>query len=124
MTADDLMERLAAIEHERWADWQSYLFARCGPSPIEADPDARLIWGVDARHWQRQIDTPYDQLSEAEKQSDREQVMRYWPLLVEFVAEWIGDNLQWDEERLGERWLNEVVAPGDPDARPRRSPQV
>jgi hypothetical protein len=32
--------------------------------------------------WQRQIDTPYAALSEQEKESDRSQVDRYWPLVA------------------------------------------
>lgn len=76
---DGLRERLAAIEHERWADWQRWVHEQCKP----------LLGGglVIPAHlvyrWVRQIDTPYDQLSEAEKRSDREQVNRYWPLIVE-----------------------------------------
>jgi hypothetical protein len=32
---------------------------------------------------------PTPELSEAEKESDREQVARYWPLVVDFFAGWI-----------------------------------
>ena len=70
-----LFEKLAEIEHERWADWQSWchkvLRENC-PSP-ELDK-------VLAR-WDKQITTPYKDLTENEKDSDREQVMRYWDLI-------------------------------------------
>lgn len=75
----ELVEKLAAIEHERWADWQRWVHDQgrlIGDSPMDmVIPEA--MW----KRWQRQIDTPYDKLSEREKQSDREQVQRYLPLL-------------------------------------------
>lgn len=41
---------------------------------------------ADVDRWERQIATPYAELSEAEKNSDREQVDRYWPLVSYSVA--------------------------------------
>lgn len=72
-----LHESLAAIEHERWGHWQRYLHQQC-----LRQPDGSLVIpaGTVAR-WELQITTPYEQLSEQEKDSDREQVARYWPLL-------------------------------------------
>lgn len=78
-----LRVRLAAIEHERWSDWQRYMHGLCqvsvgggrhedGSLTIPADLVAR---------WERQIATPYVQLSDAEKASDMEQVDRYWHLI-------------------------------------------
>ena len=80
---DDLREQLAAIEHERWSDWQRWMHRQHNM----ASGDGALI--IPARlvaHWERQIATPYAKLSEAEKRSDREQVDRYWPLLEAAVA--------------------------------------
>lgn len=74
----ELYEALAAIEHERWAHWQRYLHdvygLRQGDGSIvlPAETVARL---------ERQIATPYAGLSESQKQSDRDQVNRYWRLL-------------------------------------------
>lgn len=74
----ELKEALAAIEHERWADWQRYLHSLC-----TRNPDGSLtIPAASVAHWERQIATPYADLSEREKQSDREQVDRYWPLIT------------------------------------------
>lgn len=67
---DDVREALAAEEHERWARWQRYLHS-CG----EIRSDGALVIHADRiAHWERQINTPYAQLSEREKDSDREQV--------------------------------------------------
>lgn len=78
--ADELREKLADIEHQRWADWQKYVH---GVSKVEAD-GVKIPMGY-ADHWDRQINTPYAELSEREKQSDREQVDRYWHLIEEYV---------------------------------------
>lgn len=79
-----LVETLAAIEHERWAHWQSYLH-RQG----DAKPDGSIMLRSDqVREWNRQISTPYSDLSDHEKDSDREQVWRYLRVLLErFGAE-------------------------------------
>lgn len=73
-------EQLAAIEHERWADWQRWMHAQC--SQYELDSAALVIPPALVQRWERQIRTKYEDLSEEEKRSDREQVDRYWPLLV------------------------------------------
>lgn len=89
-----VIEQLADIEHQRWADWQRWVHEcgtkayvpRVGLEGILALPNDRVA------AWERQIATPYADLSEREKASDREQVMRYWPLIVDFVETWIREN--------------------------------
>lgn len=83
---DELIEKLAAIEHQRWADWQQWVHDQCEIPEGEDQPDGLVIPAALAMRWQRQIKTPYADLSEAEKQSDRDQVMRYWPLLQAYVS--------------------------------------
>lgn len=72
----ELREQLAAIEHERWADWQRY----CNMVLRARVTDERTL-EERLQHWDRQIATPYAVLSEKEKDSDREQVDRYWHLV-------------------------------------------
>lgn len=82
---DHLMEQLAAIEHERWADWQRYLHGKCSPF-IDEHTGAVLGLVIPqplVERWERQIATSYDGLSEQEKESDREQVRRYLPLFCQ-----------------------------------------
>ena len=75
---DELTEKLAAAEHERWSHWQRYLHSKC-----ERNPDGSLLIPSHlALQWERQIATPYSNLSESEKESDREQVRAYLPLIV------------------------------------------
>lgn len=75
---DRAYEQCAAIEHERWAHWQRYMHSRCTRN---ADGSLTIPTSLVAR-WEHQIRTPYAELSEAEKASDREQVDRYWPLAI------------------------------------------
>ena len=73
-----LMEKLADIEHIRWADWQKYMHTKGIPS---ADNLYLMIPLDYIKHWKRQIKTDYKDLSEQEKDSDREQVVRYFDLV-------------------------------------------
>jgi len=73
----ELMEKLAHHEHARWSDWQKYLHHLC----VEDDGKNLVIVRTMREHWERQIKTDYKDLSEVEKDSDREQVMRYFHLI-------------------------------------------
>jgi len=78
---EDLIERLAAIEHERWSHWQRYLHSKC-----IRQSDGSLLMPVQlVQRWEKQLATSYVDLTDAEKESDREQVRRYLPLIAEVV---------------------------------------
>ena len=53
-----LREELAALEHDQWAHWTAWQIEKSSPEMIV--------------RWQRQIETLYVNLSEKEKDSDRE----------------------------------------------------
>lgn len=81
-------ERLAAIEHERWADWQKWMHSLMG-SLVGSDGNTTTLVAIDKSYidrWERQINTPYPKLSEREKASDMEQVDRYWPIILDLLA--------------------------------------
>jgi hypothetical protein len=78
-----LIETLAAVEHERWSHWQRYVHQH-GVSQL----DGSLVIPADlVLRWEKQINTPYSELSEKEKESDREQVRKYMPLIVRGLVE-------------------------------------
>jgi len=52
-----LREALAASEHDRWARWEKYR--------------ARALNLDNLQMWNRKAETPYNELTEAEKESDR-----------------------------------------------------
>lgn len=78
----ELIEQLAAIEHERWADWQRWVHSQ----GIRMHDGGILLLPPTVERWERQINTPYAALTEREKQSDREQVERYRPLIEAHYA--------------------------------------
>jgi len=71
----ELFEKLADIEHKRWSDWQAW----CHKILRENCPSGELE--IVLERWDKQIATDYKNLTEKEKDSDREQVMRYWGLI-------------------------------------------
>lgn len=75
---ESMLEQLAAVEHQRWAHWQSYLHSVCVK---EADGSLRIPSEL-VQQWERQIQTEYSDLTDPEKESDREQVRKYFPLIV------------------------------------------
>ena len=78
-----VLETLAAIEHDRWSHWQRYMHSKC-----ERQPDGSLLIPSElVAQWERQITADYKELSEAEKESDREQVRRYLPTILEALCE-------------------------------------
>ena len=84
VTLDRLLETLASIEHERWAHWQRYLHSHC--TPVGTD-GALLIPGELVHRWEVEINTPYSELTEKQKESDRQQVRRYLPIIVEALGD-------------------------------------
>jgi hypothetical protein len=65
---NEVVERLAAYCHDKqWSGWMRYLFKRCRMS---ADGSATILPHF-AKRWTRQMSTPYSELPEDEKESDR-----------------------------------------------------
>ena len=90
----ELREQLADIEHQRWADWQRYchkVLRENNPSPEQGDILER---------WDRQIETPYSELSEKEKDLDREQVNRYWKIIEEYISDTVNKVLDEVSNRI------------------------
>lgn len=77
-----VLERLASIEHERWAHWQRFVHSKA-----EQRPDGSMVIPADlVARWSRQIETPYEALTPEERESDREQVRRYLPEIVKALT--------------------------------------
>lgn len=78
-----MLEELASIEHERWSHWQKYLHSK---GTMQADGSLLLPPNL-IEQWERLISTPYNALSEEEKESDRDQVRRYLPAISKALTQ-------------------------------------
>ncbi len=99
---EEFIEKGADLEHSRWADWQKYMHSKMRPEMngnenTDNGFDYVLPQGLYDR-WERQIATDYKDLSEKEKDSDREQVRPYEPLIKTLTL----DILKGEIERLEE----------------------
>jgi len=79
----ELFERLSSIQHEIWTSWMKYMmWKKC---PLSYGDRGKLlgrrIMEEDVRHWERQMVTAYNDLTEEEKEGDREQVRKFWQLI-------------------------------------------
>lgn len=69
---NDIEEVIADQQHQIWAHWMRYLFSVC----IEEDDGCMTIPSVFVERWKRQCATDYADLSEKEKESDRDQARK------------------------------------------------
>jgi hypothetical protein len=120
---DELIERLAAIDHERWRKHQQRIqdvsFRVVEPIILPGDyrqtePGALVIDAARAEYWHGMADTAYADLPEPYKEEIRGRVIESWHLMVEFVANWLEDHgtLDWGfpgGSELADLWRNEMV---------------
>ena len=83
---DSKLENWASDEHDRWARWQAYVFSKS-----EWTGNGYLIPKDLCERWQRQIDTPYEKLSEQEKESDRKEVRKYLDDIISYLQSQLKD---------------------------------
>ena len=83
MTQAELIEALADKEHASWSRWMDYLFSKC---TFTMHGDAIIPMEL-ALRWKIQANTPYEQLTEREKQSDRDEVAHILPIIGKFCQE-------------------------------------
>lgn len=72
MNQEEIVERLAAWDHNAWAHWTEYMLDNLTPENIA--------------RWRRQIATPYADLSGKEKDSDRKEAREILALLADLRA--------------------------------------
>jgi hypothetical protein len=86
MMKEEIREALAAQEHDRWSRWMRYMFAY---GTFNNDGTWTMN-AVKVKRWQRQLETPYEHLSEAEKDSDRKEA----DLTIELLSPFIKDDAE------------------------------
>lgn len=88
MDKQELIEALADAEHSSWSRWMAWFFEGCkeqedGSLSIASDYVAAL---------KKQIAMPYAELSEREKQLDRDEVAHILPIIREYAIAQCGDS--------------------------------
>jgi hypothetical protein len=66
---NDTREKLAAYAHEAWSSWMKYMFSKS----IQNLDGSITIPAPLVERWSFQMNTPYDQLPENMKPSDRDE---------------------------------------------------
>jgi hypothetical protein len=79
----ELVEQLAEKEHASWSHWMAYLFKQCTEDP---ESGSMTIPPALVARWHQQLETPYADLTEKEKQSDRNRVYHILPLIEAYKA--------------------------------------
>lgn len=70
-------EKIADLCHEQWSGWMEYLFKKSRQTP-----DGSVVIPKEfVDRWWRQMKTPYEKLSEEEKDSDRKEADKFIALL-------------------------------------------
>ena len=81
---DLIREKLAVYAHEAWSGWMKYLFEKAIPykaGEVQAYKGAVIIpeWAV--KRWKKQMNTPYADLPEDMKPSDRDEADKMLAIL-------------------------------------------
>lgn len=87
-----LFERMAAAQHDIWSHWMKWQFTK-GILVRQGDlveKGSFLINADSVKRWMRQMNTPYAELTETEKDSDRKVVQEF----MGFVFSYIGEHVQ------------------------------
>ena len=69
-------EQIASIQNEIWTHWMGYLFKCCEfqlRKHGNLTEQIAILPADKIKRWKRQMSTPYHELSEQEKESDRHQ---------------------------------------------------
>ena len=84
----ELREELAAYAHAAWSGWMQYMFGKC-----ESRCDGFLIPMPLVDRWTRQKDTPYANLPDVEKESDRKEADRMMAIMQANAPAEQGENM-------------------------------
>lgn len=70
---EKIAEKMADKQHQIWAHWMKYFFSKC-----TTDIDGNIVVPKElVERWTRQMNTEYENLSESEKDSDRNIVKQF-----------------------------------------------
>jgi hypothetical protein len=100
-----MRERIAELQHEQWSGWMKYLFEKCEINQVEgAEFGVIPAWAVE--RWTRQANTPYTELPEDEKESDRIEADKYILLVAEARREALNTCLRFAQQASSDEQNN------------------
>lgn len=95
---EEVIEKGADLEHDRWSRWQKYLHSLC----VKNEDGTLTIPKERVERWERQIATPYSELSEQEKEYDRIEVRKYQDIFNHIHSLGITQGIEMVEKALPE----------------------
>lgn len=108
VTEDNVKERFAREIHNIWSHWTQYMFQ----VELVDIGDSYRLSNKTAERWQRQMDTPYSELTETEKDSDRKQVEKLWPLIVALIRQAEVDAVEEFAKQVDQRAQSKMAMTG------------
>lgn len=87
MDNEEKIEKLASLVHEQWAHWMKYMIHKktteIGTKSIGGVCNQKYIQFdmKDYERWLQQMETPYSELTDKEKESDREWARKYLKII-------------------------------------------
>ena len=87
---NELREALADVSHEIWAHWMRYQFSQM-VGVVNHEGAWLAMRATQEMRWKRQANTSYADLSESEKQSDRDQADKILAVFDAYEAYEAGD---------------------------------
>ncbi len=76
----EIIEEHANFAHSAWSDWMKYLFSKS----ISNEDGSETIPKELVDRWQRQLKTDYKDLSEDEKESDRDEAKKVLKIVKKY----------------------------------------
>ena len=74
-----MKEEIASIQHDIWSGWMKYLFSKA----TLLENGSVNIRPEHVKRWERQMITPYSELPEKEKNSDRNQADKVLKIILD-----------------------------------------
>ena len=112
-TGNVMREELADLCHKQWSGWMEYLFSKCTAETGQFGRDTGnlVIPERSVERWQRQLHTPYADLSEDERESDRKEADKFIAImLLQTVAQQAEDKGLWfDAKTAPEAYLQQEL---------------
>lgn len=104
-------EALAKYAHDQaWSGWMKYMFSKMRPITTDTMTRDGLLLPMEfVERWTRQMDTPYDELPEKEKESDRAEADKMLAIIASFQEEEDFWNRQYKEAHVALGKLSKVI---------------